>query len=191
MTLPTDRAARHEAVAARFQDVVENVTDWDVPTPVGEWTARDLMRHLTQWAQGLITSGADVVWPDGPSVDEDPAGAFAHQTGVISAFLETPETAATPFTHEHMGTMPLGDVIERFYIPDVFMHTWDLARATGQDDTLDPETVEGMYQGMKSQEQMIRASGQFGDEQPVRDDASAQERFIAFIGRDPYWTPQA
>ena len=38
---------------------------------------------------------------------------------------------------------------------------------------------------------MIRASGQFGQQQPVPDDASVQERFLAFIGRDPRWAPPA
>ena len=36
------------------------------------------------------------------------------------------------------ATMPLDVAVDRFYTTDVFMHTWDLARATGQDDTLDP-----------------------------------------------------
>ena len=36
---------------------------------------------------------------------------------------------------------------------------------------------------------MIQGSGQFGEQQPVPDDATTQERFFAFIGRDPRWTP--
>ena len=44
---------------------------------------------------------------------------------------------------------------------------------------------------MQAQAEMIRASGQFGQQQPVPDDASVQERFLAFIGRDPRWAPPA
>lgn len=46
-----------------------------------------------------------------------------------------------------------------------------------------------MHQGMRGMEQMIRGSGQFGEEQPVKEGATQQERLIAFIGRDPYWQP--
>lgn len=69
------------------------------------------------------------------------------------------------------------------------MHTWDLARATGQDDSLDEATLRPMHEGMRAMGEMLRASGQFGQEQPVADDATEQERFIAFIGRDPRCQP--
>ena len=45
-----------------------------------------------------------------------------------------------------------------------------------------------MLAGMQQMAPVIRASGQFGDQQPVADDASAQEKLIAFIGRDPHWS---
>ena len=68
------------------------------------------------------------------------------------------------------------------------MHTWDLARASGQDDTLDEAECAEVLAGMQQMAPVIRASGQFGDQQPVADDASAQEKLIAFIGRDPHWS---
>jgi hypothetical protein len=34
----------------------------------------------------------------------------------------------------HTGELPLDAAIDRFDTTDVFMHTWDLARAIGQDD---------------------------------------------------------
>ena len=64
-------------------------------------------------------------------------------------------------------------------------------RATGQDDRLDEDYLAGALAGMQARAEMIRASGQFGEQQPVPDDASVQERFFAFIGRDPRWTPPA
>jgi uncharacterized protein (TIGR03086 family) len=83
--------------------------------------------------------------------------------------------------------MPLGLAIDRFYTSDVFMHTWDLARATGQDDTLDPDLCAELLSGMQPMEDLIRGSGQFGPAVPVADDADPQTRLIGFIGRDPAW----
>jgi uncharacterized protein (TIGR03086 family) len=78
--------------------------------------------------------------------------------------------------------------IDQFYTSDVFMHTWDLARATSQDDRLNPSFCASLLAGMEPMEDVIRSSGQYGPRVPVPDDADAQTRLLGFIGRDPYWT---
>ena len=78
-----------------------------------------------------------------------------------------------------------------FYTADVFMHTWDVSRATGQDDRLDPDFCAQLLAGMSQMEDAIRASGQYGPAVPVPEDASVQDRMIGFIGRDPFWTPHS
>ena len=47
-------AADHDRIAARFTEVVDAVTDWDAPTPVPEWRARDVVGHLTTWLPGYL-----------------------------------------------------------------------------------------------------------------------------------------
>ena len=81
--------------------------------------------------------------------------------------------------------MPLPDAVDRFYTSDVFMHTWDLARATGQDEQLDPETCADLLAGMAPIEGLMRSSGQYGAPVEVPDDADVQTRLLGFIGRDP------
>ena len=46
-----------------------------------------------------------------------------------------------------------------------------------------------MLSGMERVEDAMRGSGQYGPAVPVPDDADAQTRLIAFIGRDPAWWP--
>ena len=87
----------------------------------------------------------------------------------------------------HIGEVPLDQAVDRFYTADVFMHTWDLARATGQDDTLDADTCAVMLAGMEPMDEVLRASGQYGAKVPVPADAHVQDRLIGFIGRDPAW----
>ena len=65
------------------------------------------------------------------------------------------------------------------------MHTWDLARATGQDERLDPQTCADLLTEMAPIKELLRSSGQYGPPVPVPDDADPQTRLLGFIGRDP------
>jgi uncharacterized protein (TIGR03086 family) len=71
------------------------------------------------------------------------------------------------------------------YTNDVFMHQWDLARATGQDERLDPDKCAAMLEGMLPMDEAMRQSGHYGPRVQVPDDADAQTRMLAFIGRTP------
>lgn len=178
-------ADRHRAVAAVFTDRVHGARDWDAPSPVEGWAARDVVLHLVEWLPGLLAAG-DVELEPGPT--GDPVGAWDHHVGQVQALLDAPD-ADRSFTHPRLGTSPLDQAIDRFYTPDVFMHTWDLARATGQDDRLDPGFSAALLEGMRPIEQLLRDSGQYGPAVPVPDDADVQDRLLGFIGRDPAWRP--
>jgi uncharacterized protein (TIGR03086 family) len=187
--MASDAAARHLRYAGAFSDRVRGTADWDAPAPVAGWTARDVVRHLVEWFPGFLAHGADVKLPDGPSADEDPVGAWITQCEAVQALLDDPATAAKVLTNPHLGDVPLDRAVDRFYTADVFMHTWDLARATGQDDRLDPDLCAQMFQGMEPMDEMLRASGQYGPRVPVPADADPQVQLLGFIGRDPNWTP--
>ena len=193
MTPPPEPAAEHRRVAATFGERVRGVRDggWDAPAPVAGWTARDVVRHLTEWFPSFLAAGSDVALPVGPSVDRDPVAAWEHHAAAVQRLLDAPETADTRFAHPRLPELPLAQAVSQFYTADVFMHTWDLARATGQDDRLDPETCRRLYEGMVPMEDVLRGSGQYGAAVPVPDDADWQTRMIGFIGRDPWWVPPA
>lgn len=187
--LPTDPAPRHRAVASRFTDVARATTDWDAPSPVAGWAARDVVRHLLEWFPGFLASGSGIRLPGGPPVDEDPVGAWEARAGAVQAVLDDPATAERVFSDPHTGDLPLDVAVDRFYTADVFMHTWDLARASGRDVVLDPDVCAQMLAGMEPVDALMRSSGQYGPRVPVADDASAQDRLLGFIGRDPAWRP--
>ncbi|MFV0459771.1 MAG: TIGR03086 family metal-binding protein [Actinomycetales bacterium] len=185
-TSPTPSQA-HVLVSADFTDRVRGVTDWDAATPVPEWTARDVVRHLTDWLPGLLAAGSDLRLPQAPSVDEDPVARWLAHTEAVQGLLDDPEAAATVVKNPAFGEPALAAMLEQFYVPDVFMHTWDLARASGQPDRLDAGFAATLLTGMESIEPMLRASGQFGTRQAIREGADATDRLMAFVGRDPYW----
>jgi len=181
-------ARRHLLIAADFTARVRQVGDWSAPAPVQDWTARDVVGHLVEWLPGFIATGSEITLPDVPSPYDAPVAAWEAHQRAVQGLLDDPARARTPFSNPHTGSMPLSEAIDRFYTSDVFMHTWDLARATGQDDTLDAELCAVLLSGMEPMEEVIRASGQFGPAVPVPLEADVQTRMIGFIGRDPTWT---
>lgn len=182
---------RYRAVAATFTDRVRGSVDWDVPTPVKEWTARDVVGHVTGWLPGMIGAGSSVTFEPVPPVSDDPVATWAAFDRQLQALLDDPATGELTYTSDFLGTAPVPQVVDQFFTSDLLFHTWDLARATGQDDTLDVDFIAGAYAGMQQMGPMIRSSGQFGEQQPVPEDATVQEEFFAFIGRNPRWMPPA
>ena len=188
MALPDRPAERHREIGRVFTDRVRGTRSWDAPAPVAGWAARDVVRHLVEWLPAFLADGSAVRLPTVPSVDDDPVGAWQAHADGVQALLDDPATAGLTLSNQHIGAIAVDRAIDQFYTPDVFMHTWDLARATGQDDRLNPRFCASLLAGMEPMEAVIRSSGQYGPPVPVPDDADAQARLLGFIGRDPYWT---
>ena len=188
MALSDQPALRHREIGRVFTDKVNGTRSWDVPAPVPGWTARDVVRHLVEWLPPFLAGGSSARLPAGPSAGDDPAGAWHAHVDAVQALLDDPATAGLTLSNPHIGQLPVDRAIDQFYTVDVFMHTWDLARATGQDDRLDPGLCARLLSGMEPMEEVIRSSGQYGPRVPVKDDADAQAKLLGFIGRDPQWT---
>jgi len=186
MALSDRPADRHREIGAAFTDRVRGTSAWDVPSPVAGWAARDVVVHLVEWFPAFLADGADVALPKGPDPTDDPVGAWQTHADAVQALLDDPATAQRTFDHPRIpGELPLDVAIDRFYVSDVFMHTWDLARATGQDERLDPDFCAVLLSGMEPMDELLRSSGQYGPKVEVPDDADVQSRMLAFIGRDP------
>ncbi|WP_291056912.1 TIGR03086 family metal-binding protein [Herbiconiux sp.] len=190
--LPVSPAERHRVVAEGFGALTRAVDGtWDAPAPVEGWVARDVVRHLTGWFPEFLASGSGIVLLAGPSVDDDPVAAWRVHADSVQSVLDDPQTAERMFRNPHTGELPLADAIDRFYTADVFMHTWDLAAATGQDARLDPDFALQLVEGMEPMEQLIRSSGQYGPRVEVPAASDPVTRLLGFIGRDPSWRPPA
>lgn len=179
-------AEEHRRIAGEFTATVDGTPEaaWDNPAPPEGWVARDVVRHLVEWFPAFLQS-VEVSLPKGQSVDDDPAGAWHTHTEAVQALLDDAELAGREFEFPHIGRMPLERAVDMIYTSDVFLHRWDLARATGQDETLDPDKCAGMYEGMLPMDEVLRQSGHYGPRVEVPDDADPQTKLLAFIGRTP------
>lgn len=158
---------------------------WDNPAPVAGWTARDVVGHLVEWFPAFLESGSGVRLEVPTSVEDDPVAAWHELEDGVRRLLDDPATAGRVLSNPHLGEVPLDRAVSQFFTADVFMHTWDLARATGQDETLDPQRCADMLAGMEPLDDVLRASGQYGPKVDVPADADPTTRLMAFIGRDP------
>jgi hypothetical protein len=84
-------AERYRKVAGRFTRRAREVPAdaWDNPAPCEGWVARDVVRHMVEWMPSMVLPDA----PAGPSVDDDPAGAWEAMSDAIKAGLDDPEVA--------------------------------------------------------------------------------------------------
>ncbi len=178
-------AEEYRSIAGVFTERVRGVPEgaWENEAPCEGWVARDVVRHLVEWFPAFLRDGAGVELPTGPSVDEDPVVAWTTMSDGVQALLDDPATPTKVLQNRHVGDVPLDAAVSQFFTADVFLHTWDLARATGQDETLDPERCATMLAGMEPWDEALRSSGQYGPRVEVPDDADAQTKLLAFIGR--------
>ncbi len=187
-------AQRYRRRADIFDATVAAVgtDDWGRPSPCAEWDARDVVRHVVDMHLVMLRPyGREAA--TGPTVDDDPLAAFRAARSEVEAILEDRELA-TRRTESPAGTMAGADMVDQVASADLVIHRWDLARATGQDDAIDPEELERMWPAFQQIPDVMRVPGAFGPGitvfGPVVDvpaDASLQDRALGLVGRDPAW----
>lgn len=180
-------AEQHAHDAGRFTDLVESAApeEWENPSPVAGWTARDVVGHLVDWLPGFLQR-ADVSLPP-VDLAAAPAGAWRQRAADVQQVVE--RQGDVEFESPMFGTITVAAAIDRFYTADVWMHSWDLAMALGLTPDLGEARCAEALAGMEPMDEVLRQSGQFGPKVEVPDDASAQDRLIGFLGRDPAWRP--
>lgn len=160
--------------------------DLSNPSACDEWDLRTLLNHVLGggWMFTLANRGESVPEDGGDLVGDDHVAACAAlaEANVASwrAAGALEGERAFPF-----GTFPAPMAL-MINIGEVAVHAWDLAKATGQDATIDPEVAElllDFYGSIPLQE--FRAHGAFGPEVEVDPTAPAADRVLALLGFPP------
>jgi len=174
---------RYRRRAAAFTDRVEAVPPdrWDNQSPCEDWNARDVVEHVVGNAQRFYAL-AGLEYPPGPSVADDPVGAWRNARDAVQRALDDPEIAQAEYEGQ-MGKATFEQGFDRFGSPDLVVHAWDLARATGGDERLDPDDVHQVFEAMRPMDQMMRRPDVMGPKLEPPPDADEQTQFLAFTGR--------
>jgi uncharacterized protein (TIGR03086 family) len=162
-----------------------------LPTPCAEWDVRALLNHLVGTLalyRALMTGTAPTAnmapggLPDVDMLDADPVAAY--RTGVEGVLAVTDDDALARTHPTPLGDMP-GAALCGFSTLDVLVHGWDLARATGQEPTLDPDLAEQLLAFARQAINDDMRAPRIGPEVAVAADAPATDRLVAFMGRTP------
>jgi uncharacterized protein (TIGR03086 family) len=182
----SDVSERYRKLAAAMTDRIAAVPDdrWSAPAPCEGWTARDVVRHLVETPAMFFGLIGEPPPSDGPSVDDDPLGAFAHVRDAVQAALDDPAIADKEYEGA-FGKNTFAGGVAQFLCADLVVHGWDLARAAGLDERMDPDEVHALYEGMLPMDEAMRGPGAFGPKIEPPPDADEQTRFLCFLGRQP------
>jgi uncharacterized protein (TIGR03086 family) len=167
-------------------------------TPCAKWTVHDLINHVVGGGhvfaaafrgesppgmpEGATEAEVTAAMPD--LLGDDPAGAFA------SAIADYRDAIGRPGAADQMVTLPFdrlpGQVAMDIAAVDLLVHSWDLARATGQEYKPSPDLVEAADAFARTAiPPQARDGDAFAAEVPAPAGASPLERLIAFTGRQP------
>jgi uncharacterized protein (TIGR03086 family) len=152
------------------------------PTPCSEWTVQQLIDHMIGGPDYLLSvvAGRAPQPRSGATIGE-------YRAGVAQALVALHEpdvltrTCQSPLNFE----WTIGQAVAGTFM-DQLIHTWDLAKATGQDTTLDPELVAtciAMF--LPDMPEIGRAGGMVGPAVAVPDDATPQDKLLGAMGRTP------
>ncbi|WP_051712611.1 TIGR03086 family metal-binding protein [Spirillospora albida] len=161
-----------------------------LPTPCGSWKVRALVNHVVdevgQFA--AVTDGGERDHRGSDLLGDDWTAAFDASAEALLEAWSRPD--ALNRTHRlPFGEVPAAWAIEQ-HLTEIAIHTWDIAKATGQPTELDPAVgavaMRWAQENLLPQYRGDEASGaHIGSEIPVPPDAPLYDRLAAFGGRNP------
>lgn len=183
-------AARYRRLAADFTATVDAIPadSWEAPTPCADWSVRDLLWHVIDTqrdALGRWVSAYESERTDAPA-------AWVRVRDAVQEALDDEEIAAST-RESYDDEVSLDEVFGTYYCLDLLVHRWDLARAIGARDLqgLPVDEMNEVRDRLAPMGDMVRQADIFGPEVPVAADATPEEAFLAWTGRDPQWAPVA
>jgi uncharacterized protein (TIGR03086 family) len=180
----TETGDRYRRRADAFAELITHTAPerWTSPSPCEGWLARDVVGHVVDYSAHVLRERVGMLEVPVFADFDDPTAAFGAIRGVVERVLDDPGTPSD-----------LADYLDLAVSFDLPQHGWDLAKATGQDPTMDPEEVELLWSSLSQAPKVWdwqRENGWYAAPVSVPDDATLQDRVLGLIGRDPCWTPR-
>jgi uncharacterized protein (TIGR03086 family) len=181
----------HLAVCQRFSAAVRAADGkWDRPSPCDGWDARDVLEHVIGFHDVLLLRPLGLK-PQRPRDDPgrrwsltlDRLAQVLRRDGLFEQVVEVPAVGTNPSSW--LDAMTLVPRLSQ----DVLVHTWDLARAVGADDRLDPGWCAWFVDKLPTDPDALSVSGMFKHPFALVGLADAQSRLLGRLGRDPSWKP--
>jgi uncharacterized protein (TIGR03086 family) len=173
--------------AAKFIEAVKD-DQWDKQSDCSDWTVRDLVNHIVSenlWVEDLMEGKTIEEVGDkyeGDVLGENPLASYERSITAANEAIDTPGSM------DKIVHLSYGDIKASVYIghrlTDLVIHSWDVAKSTGQSDELDPELVKALEEILKPQMKEMQGSGYFGTPVEVSEDAPLQDKLLGWLGRE-------
>lgn len=179
----SETLARYGRLADGFAATVAAVPPgrWESPSPCEGWTARDVVRHLVE-VHGRILGLVDRSPGEIPDVAADPAGAFAAASAVVRAGLADPAVASASYEGA-FGRNTFEGAVNQFLCFDLVVHRWDLARAAGVAEEMDPGEVSALLAQLPALGDTLSRTGACAPPLDPPPGSDEQTRLLALLGR--------
>jgi uncharacterized protein (TIGR03086 family) len=176
-------ADRYQTIADGFEARLAGIDHdgWSGQSPCTDWTARDVAVHVIQ-THRRVRSTLDGSDPADVDATADLRPQWETARGGIATALADPDLSSKTVGGA-FGEQPFESLVGRLLCADTLVHTWDLARATGQDDQLDPDAVAQAFRFLSPIDEAIRRPGGFAPKIAPASDADEQTSFLNFCGR--------
>jgi uncharacterized protein (TIGR03086 family) len=182
----------HEAAAADIEAKAAQLTaaQMDAPTPCEGWSVHDLLNHVVGGNKMtvMLLDGATkedaLAAMQADHLGDDPLASLVRGNADACAALRKADLSAVV---DHPAMQMPGSQLLNFRTGDLILHSWDLARAIGADETLAEGPVAYVWEALQPMAPMIGQVGVFGTgpSGDVPDTAPLQQRLLDLTGRRP------
>jgi uncharacterized protein (TIGR03086 family) len=150
---------------------------WDAHSPCEGWTAGDVADHVIDNYVSVARRLGRELTKSGDRVQDwatarDTVLRAAMRDGALDSLITSPD-----------GEMPLGRFLAVYMEVDTLVHTWDIARAVGADESLDEEVCRRCFDRMVPADENLRRSGSFGSKLDFAEEDPIQVKTLRFFGR--------
>lgn len=154
---------------------------WTNPSPCDGWSAHDVLRHMIETQREFLTSH-DIDLGAAPDIDTDPAAAWRDHTKRVVEAISDDAVPAIAFDG-HFGPTTVGATLEQFYMWDMLVHRWDIARSAGADAGLSDDEIDRIERGADSFGEALYMDGVCRPGVGAPADADRKVRVLARLGR--------
>ena len=171
----------YRAALTPLTDTIASITDWSAASPCEGWSALDVLDHVLMTQRGLLAERGIALAP-APDIPADPAAAWAEHSTMVAGLLDDPAISGIAYDG-FFGPTTLGETVDRFYVFDMLVHRWDLARAAGTDTSFTDAELDLIEASAASFGPALYMEGicRSGVEAPAG--ADRQTRVLAMLGR--------
>ncbi|MGH8866852.1 MAG: TIGR03086 family metal-binding protein [Actinomycetes bacterium] len=143
-------------------------------TPCSDWDVAGLVAHVVAGPRNFVTmaSGGQPDWSAKPPLPTDWTAEFRSAADDLLRMWQEAGESATPQSVD-------------WQTAEFAIHTWDLARATGQSTDLDPEVAQRGLDFMSAALTPGNRGEVFAPAVTIDEEAPLYDRLAAFAGRNP------